>query len=936
MRSPSRAGQSSCDRVRGSAVSPVPCDRYTQLFEAMSQGVVYQDEEGRIVAANPAAERILGLTFDQMAARTALEPGWKAIREDGSDFPCAEHPAMVALRSGQAVSDVLMGVFHPWLDQYRWLLVSAIPNFRPGKSQPFEVFSTFTDITELKRHEEALLQAKQELEAKDALLQQVVDCLPQHLFWKGRNGAFSGCNRAGAQAVGLQSPDEIVGKTDYELYPRFSDGDFFFKQDLGVMEDGAAEYHRLSQKQESGGETKWLDITKVPLRDVQGIIAGLLISYEDVTDLSRIEESLRKYRQVVEQSPDTIIITDLDGNIEYVNPAFCTTYGYNAQEVLGQNPRFLKTGYTSPEEWRSLWNCICTGQVWHGEFLNRKKDGSQIWQSATTSAVFNENGRITHYISIQEDIGARKLAEVAREKAEEDLFNAKQVVQLVLDHIPQQVFWKDLDSVYIGGNAAYLATVGMSSVEELRGKNDFDLHPPELAKKYRKDDRNVMRRNRTRINYEEQGIILSGETRWVETSKVPLHDSLGKVVGVLGMFEDVTEQKSMQQELADTLQQLRTILDNAQVGIAYLRDGKFTWINRRMEEMFGYRLNEIGEKSPELLYPTAESYELIGEQSFFVLSQGKPFEIEQLMRRKNGRAFWCHMRGMAVNTRDMAQGSIWTLMDIDSRKAAEQGLLELNATLAQQVSREIASGMEKERLLIQQARHAAMGEMIGNIAHQWRQPLSVLGLILQNIAIDYDDHELTGDALKRYVADAMRAIKQMSGTIDDFRDFFRPNRQKIVFDLRQAVDETLALLSAGLKNHNIEVKVSASENIRIRGHKNEFSQMLMNLIGNAKDALEESGRARPKIGIETACDGDIAVVTVRDNAGGVPPDIAEKIFDPYFTTKDKGTGIGLYMTKTILEKHMHGSIAFRNGDQGAEFTVKLPLGKAAGEDGGES
>jgi len=900
----------------------------------MAQGAVYQDAAGRIVSANPAAERILGLSLDQMTGRTSFDPCWKAIRADGSAFPGAEHPAMAALRSGQAVGDVLMGVFHPGLQQHRWLLVNATPNFRAGESRPFEIFTTFTDITELKRHADALQQAKQELEAKDALLQQVVDSLPQHLFWKDRNGTFRGCNRAGAQAVGLQAPDEIVGKSDYDLYASHADGEFFFKQDLGVMAEGASQYHTLNQKQEPGGAIKWLDITKVPLRDTQGNIDGLLVSYEDVTDLSRVEESLRKFKQVVEQSPDAIIITDLDGNIEYVNPAFCDAYGYSAQEVLGRNPRFLKSEHTAPEEYRALWNSIRAGQVWQGEFLNRKKDGSMVWQSATASPIFDEAGDITHFLSIQEDIGARKLAEIARKKAEEELFNAKQVVQLVLDHIPQQVFWKDLDSVYIGGNAAYLATCGMASAAELKGKTDLELYPLEHARKYRKDDRNVMRRNRSRINYEEQLLTRSGEMRWLQTSKVPLHDQAGKVVGVLGMFEDITRRKAMRLELADTLQQLRTILDNAQVGIAYLKEGKFIWINRRLEEMFGYRLKEIREKSPELFYPTPEDYAQIDGQAHSVMALGKPFEIENIMKRKNGRAFWCHMRGMAVDTRNMAKGSIWTLMDIDSRKAAEQELLELNSTLAQQVNREITSGLEKERLLIQQARHAAMGEMIGNIAHQWRQPLSVLGLILQNIAIDYEDRELTDDALKTYVADALLAIKQMSGTIDDFRDFFRPNRQKTVFELRQAVEETLALLSASLKNHSIEVKLSGPESIEIRGHRNEFSQMLLNLIGNAKDALEEHQPEWPEITIETACDGEYAIITVRDNAGGVPPDIAEKIFDPYFTTKEKGTGIGLYMTKTILEKHMHGTIAFRNGNQGAEFTVRLPLDHAFEDNGG--
>jgi len=418
-----------------------------------------------------------------------------------------------------------------------------------------------------------------------------------------------------------------------------------------------------------------------------------------------------------------------------------------------------------------------------------------------------------------------------------------------------------------------------------------------------------------------------GSHFFASVSTQAIYAADGRFLGHLGSVHDISVQKALQQQLHDALQQLQTILDNAQVGIAYLEQRRFIWVNRRMEEMFGYTRNEFCGQSTELYYPSHEDYEQLGHEAYPLLAQGCPFETERLMKRRNGQTFWAHLRGMAIDPQDMAQGSIWILLDIDSRKAAEQALIALNANLAQQVACETAKNLEKERLLVQQARHAAMGEMIGNIAHQWRQPLSVLGLILQNIAMDFEDNQLKTEDLKRYVADAMKSIQQMSATIDDFRDFFRPNRIKECYQIGQAVAESLKLVSASLKNNNIEVLIKGPDHLEICGYPNEFAQVLMNLLGNAKDALVESPPDRPRIEIETCGNPEnrTLTITVRDNAGGIPVEVAEKIFDPYFTTKDKGTGIGLYITKTIVEQHMGGSIAFRNQDDGAEFTMTLPL-----------
>ena len=253
-------------------------------------------------------------------------------------------------------------------------------------------------------------------------------------------------------------------------------------------------------------------------------------------------------------------------------------------------------------------------------------------------------------------------------------------------------------------------------------------------------------------------------------------------------------------------------------------------------------------------------------------------------------------------------------------------LQHLNEQLEERVRLEVAKSREKEQMLIQQSRLAAMGEMIGNIAHQWRQPLNALGLILQNIQIAYETGRLDESFLNQSVERGKKLIETMSHTIDDFRNFFKPNKSKEHFDLAQSIRSALELVDSSFKNHEIDVEVDIQEGLEVEGYPGEFSQVLLNLLNNAKDALLENRKERRKIIIKTKEEQEKIIISVEDNAGGVPPEIMDKIFDPYFTTKEegKGTGLGLYMSNMIIQRSMHGHIRVTNTEEGARFIIEIP------------
>jgi len=254
-----------------------------------------------------------------------------------------------------------------------------------------------------------------------------------------------------------------------------------------------------------------------------------------------------------------------------------------------------------------------------------------------------------------------------------------------------------------------------------------------------------------------------------------------------------------------------------------------------------------------------------------------------------------------------------------------RALRNVHAELEQRVTERTAELREKELLLLQQTRLAALGEMIGNIAHQWRQPLNLLGLSAQELPMTYRQGNFSKEYLDTMVRKMLETIRHMSKTIDDFRNFSTPEKEKVDFRIVEVLHKTISLLDGTLHAHRIEAKVVADADPMIKGYPNELSQALLNIVVNARDALVAKAVTSPTITIVVETTDGSCVVTVADNAGGVPEEIMEKIFDPYFTTKapDKGTGIGLYMTKIIIEKNMGGRISVRNTAEGAEFRIEM-------------
>lgn len=468
----------------------------------------------------------------------------------------------------------------------------------------------------------------------------------------------------------------------------------------------------------------------------------------------------------------------------------------------------------------------------------------------------------------------------------------------ILDMEGNLVELSDSFAKMLGYTASEIATLSVFEIEAVIPREQVVGSLRSLANaqaifesKHRKKDGSLID-----VEINTRGITLDGKTH------------------IYASARDITEKKEQERLLRRQKDEFETIFKTSKDGVAILDlDTNFLDFNDAYLEMTGFMREELlGKSCIELSAPWDISH--AKEALTIVVEQGYLRNFEKTCIVKNDKTI---VVNMSISLMPDKKRILISSQDVTERKHYEASLESL-------VAEEIEKRLEKEKLLVYQSKMAMMGEMIGAIAHQWRQPLNALGIAVQDILSAYEFDELDEEYIRNFETKNMAIIYQMSQTIDDFRNFFRPNKQKKSFSLERAVTNALGIMLAQLKNSFIEVKFDDSKEHIIYGYQNEFEQAVLIMISNAKDALLENKIKAPTIEIATGDMSDGAIfVSIEDNGGGVPKEIMDRVFEPYFTTKEqgKGTGIGLYMAKEIIERQMGGKIIVQNSDNGAKFTI---------------
>jgi PAS domain S-box-containing protein len=640
---------------------------------------------------------------------------------------------------------------------------------------------------------------------------------------------------------------------------------------------------------------------------------------QSISDHEQVEAALReaeaKYRSIFENVAEGIFQTAPDGSILSANLMLARIFGYESPEeliVATSQPghRFYVEAGRRSEFLRLV---TSGGQVTRFESQAYRKDGSVIWISENAKTVSDGAGRILHFEGTLEDITERK-------RAEEALRDSEVLYHSLVEHLPQNIFRKDTAGRFTFANRLFCQTSG-KPVEEILGKTDFDFYPAELAEKYQRDDRRVMEALVV-TDIVEAHVKPTGEKIYVHVLKTPLYDAAGKVIGIQGIFWDVTERRRIEEDLAYERDLLRALLDSVPDAI-YFKDvhSRFIRASRALARRFGLEDPEELQGKDDFSFFTREHAQQAFEDEQRILRTGQPvigFTEKETM--PDGRV--CYALTSKLPFRDkngVIAGTFGISKDITALIEAEQELAK---------ARDAA--LESTRL---------KSEFLANMSHEIRTPMNAIigmtGLLLET-GLNPEQQEFAETV--RNSAEALLNI------INDILDFSkieagRMTLETIDFDLHDIVEGAAELLSENAHKRQLELACWLDPELprMVRGDPGRIRQVLTNLLGNAVK-FTENGEVLVHLSRAGEV-GDTVTVRceVRDTGIGISPEGQRRIFhafsqaDGSTTRKYGGTGLGLAISKQIVEL-MHGQIGVESQlGKGSTFwfTAVLSKSKAA-------
>lgn len=413
-----------------------------------------------------------------------------------------------------------------------------------------------------------------------------------------------------------------------------------------------------------------------------------------------------------------------------------------------------------------------------------------------------------------------------------------------------------------------------------------------------------------------------------EVTMSPVLNSEGRVTSSVHVARDVTAKRRTENALQELEQIFSLFMGHLPLAVSIKDEGgRFLFANEYLKDLLHVE-NIIGLTAQDLLPPAAALKTAKDDRD--ALSQGLGL-YKDVINDYDGYELVFDSYKFPIPRPDGTKLLGTISLDITEKKRHEdllevqqKQLEEINSSLESRINETVAELRNRDDILIQESRLNAMGEMISTIAHQWRQPLNNIGLIVQSLRIAFKSNDLTEQELDEDIDETMTVLQQISETIDDFRNFFSYEKDATHLLINELVSRAISFVKPSLVNKGIRIELDEEPNVTAgEGYPNEYVQALLNIILNARDALLNHQADRPLMSIRVFRENGRSAVTVRDNGGGIPEDILPKVFDPYFTTKQqgKGTGIGLYMSKMIIERKMGGCLTARSVDGGAEFRI---------------
>ena len=764
-------------------------------------------------------------------------------------------------------------------------------------------------------------------------------------------------NPAAVRLIGRQV-SEIIGQPAEAVFSRWPE-QFERFRDVPEASEEVSFGEGLAQR--------WYELRLSPLHDGRGRTIGRIIILREITVRKKSQEQVRQLSRAVEASPLSIVITDTQGRIQYVNPRFTQVTGYTSAEVIGQNPRILKTEYTPPEVYTSMWQALAAGQEWQGEFCNRKKNGELYWESASISPIPNSEGQITHYVAVKEDItGQRQVREQLRRQNE----TLSILHQTTLDLLHRQ----DRDSLLqaIVDRACRLLDAPFGELMLLEEEElvtcAFSANQPYLT-----GDR--VTRNQARLSWQAfdscNPIVIDDYSAWPGHRAIYDENQMravaefpisvgGQCLGILAMgrsqpgypfspeqvqdgvlfahiaalvldnaslyasaLQEIAERKRAEDDLAASEARFRQIVETAS-DLIYRADvtGRFTYVNPTVVRLLGH----------------ASEASLVGRRYTELAPEGwrqriARFYLRQIIRRTPntyfefpvltaaGQEIWIGQNVQIILDGDQVIGFQAVARDITERKLAEETLAlardqaleasRLKSQLLAKVSHELRTPLSSILGYTELLRHKALGEL-----SEQQQEVSDRIIDSANYL-----NNLINDLLDRAQIEARTVLLR--------REPFSPET------LLQRASASLAILAEN-KGLRFTTAIDTALPARLIGDERRLQQIIINLAGNAikftTDGEVRVSLLRPK--------PDFWAIQIADTGAGIPPEAQSYIFEPFrqvdnaITRENRGAGLGLSITQQLVQL-MEGQIVLESEvGTGSVFTVLLPLVEAGANAGG--
>ncbi|MCU7834081.1 MAG: PAS domain S-box protein [gamma proteobacterium symbiont of Taylorina sp.] len=627
-------------------------------------------------------------------------------------------------------------------------------------------------------------------------------------------------------------------------------------------------------------------------------------------------DELRKVVQAVEQSPLCVVITDVKGDIEYVNPTFTRVTGYESSEVIGKNPRILKSGKTSSQQYADLWKTICTGKVWHSEVLNRKKTGELYWGEISIAPVKNDKGLVTHFVAMTSDITEEKQVKEALQEQQER-------TQLILDSAGEGIFGLNTDGKVTFYNRAAAEMLDYP-LDELLGIDMHEtIHYAHIDATHYDAAKCPMRaafQDGERHDIDDEVLWRKNGTSFpVEYTSVPMHKAT-QLVGSVVMFKDITARKQAEDELRTSEERFRHLFQNTPVVYQSLDfDGNILDINPIWLDLLGYQRDEVlGHKFNE--FWTEETRELFSDHFFKFKNQGYINNVELHLLHKKGTPIIVLLTGrVQTNAKGDFLRTHCIIIDISDRSKAEQEL---------RIAKEVAEEATR-----------AKSDFLANMSHEIRTPMNaIIGMSYLALQTELNRKQ------RNYVEKVHRSGEALLGIINDILDFSKIEAGKldmeaIDFRLEDVFDNLANLLGLKAEEHGLELMFDLPVEVptALIGDPLRLGQILINL-GNNAVKFTEQGEIVFRIEVIEQDEKEAQLhFAVHDTGVGMSVEQQSKLFqsfsqaDASTTRKYGGTGLGLSISKKLTEL-MNGDIWVESkSGVGSTFHFSAHFGKQQGE-----